>query len=456
MPTRRLVAVRSVLALAVLGCSGEPRPERPDVVWIVVDTLRADRLGAYGSGRGLTPNLDRFCSASVTFTDAEAHAPWTLPSIASMLTSRLPPEHGAGGHLDARLRARFSALAPEARTLPEVFAEHGYRTAAITNVTFLTPEFGVVQGIEDLDARAFDSNLDVRDATATTDAALRRLADGRDPLLLFVHYFDPHALYDPPPAERARFAAGVPPGFRFGTRADMAALRRGALELDPPTLEHAERLYDAEVAYVDRELGRLLEALDARTDTIVVVTSDHGEEFGDHGGFEHGHTVYRELLHVPLAIAAPKLAPRRVTAPVGLIDVAPTLVELSGLPYEPAFAGHSLVPLARGAPSEPRALFAEGNMWGPKKTSLRVGDWKLISSDEPGARPELYALSTDPAEVRDVASDELERLEALEDQLAALRRSFARKRGERAELDDDTRAKLAELGYLGAGDLEDE
>lgn len=447
-----------LLAVAACGPPGSASDPRPDVVWIVVDTLRADRVGAFGSERGLTPRLDRFCASGVTFTDAQAHAPWTLPSIASMLTSRLPPEHGAGGFLGPDLRAHFEALGPEARTLQEVLAERGWESAAITNVTFLTEAFGVVQAFDELDAQAFESNLEVRSAGKTTDAALRWLA-ARDerapPGFLFVHYFDPHAVYDPPAAERARFAPDVPDDFRFGTREDLARLRRGRLELEPAVVARAERLYDAEVAYVDRELGRLLDALSARPATIVVWTSDHGEEFLDHGGFEHGHTVYGELLHVPLAIAAPGLDPARVDAPVGLIDVAPTVLELAGLPSEPAFLGRSLVP-AIGGDDAPRALYAEGNMWGPKKTSLRLGSWKLVTSDRPGAAPELYALDRDPAETEDLARRELARVEELEDQLAALRRSFEVTRGERTELDPAARRALEQLGYLGAGDLEDE
>jgi arylsulfatase A-like enzyme len=208
------------------------------------------------------------------------------------------------------------------------------------NVGFLARPFGVTRGFEHLDARAFDNNQELRDARATTDAALewvRGQADGA--FLLMVHYFDPHAEYRPPREFRRRFAADVgreDATFRFGVRTHVSARRAGRLELRPDILERARRLYEGEVAYVDQEIGRLLdglEDLDLGETTLVVVTADHGEEFLDHGDWEHGHTLYDELLRVPLILRqAGRLAPSRIDAPVGHVDLGPTLLAWCGIP----------------------------------------------------------------------------------------------------------------------------
>lgn len=455
MPRFLPLRIRPALALAALLCPACSRVQHPDILLVVVDTLRVDRLGCYGNPRGLTPELDDLSSQAARFLQARAHAPWTLPSMATILTSELPLEHGAGGSLTPELRSDFHALAPSARTLAEVLHDAGYATAAITNVTFLTEPFGLLQGFEHQDAVAFESNVQVRDARATTDAALRWLERTRDrPAFLFVHYFDAHAVYDPPPDLRERFGPERPQDWTFGTRAQMAALRRGALELDPATVRDAEALYDGEVASIDRELGRLLDAVGP--ETIVSVTADHGEEFLDHGGFEHGHTLYDELLHVPWLLRAPGVVPHTVRAEVGLIDLAPTLCELAGVPPAPSFRGHGLARLLRIAMEPvPEPHLAHGNMWGPALTSWTSSGWKLIRGP---AGAELYDLILDPKEQHDLSADPSAdpQRDRLEEELAAVLAALDLRRGQHLELDARTRARLGELGYLGAGDLEDE
>ena len=447
----RCAALLAGLA-ALAGCGG---PERPDVVLVVVDTLRADKLGCLGSPRGLTPAIDRFAEGALVFEQASAHAPWTLPSIASLFTSTTPPQHGAGGRLNEALQSDFRALPEGAVTLAEALAGAGFRTALIGNVSFLTAPFGLTQGFEHCDVVAAESNELARDAHGTTEAALAWLRQSEGPSFLVVHYFDPHAVYDPPAEFRERFAAPEDRSgtFTFGTRAELAALRRGQLELDLATLARAERLYDGEIAFVDRELGRLLAFLEERSASrpcVVALTADHGEEFGDHAGFEHGHTLYRELLHVPLLVSAPGLAAGRVRAPVAQIDLAPTLCELAGVALPSAFAGQSL---AGALTSEPlaaqRGILAEGNMWGAERTSWRSGNWKLVRST--GAPSELYDLARDPLEQSDLAERDWRELERMQDELFAVVQALAVQAGERAELDAETRAVLERLGYvLGA------
>ena len=188
--------------LLLTACGGED--PRPSVVMVVGDTLRADKLSCMGGPEGLTPYLDRIAAQGVRFDQARSHAPWTLPSTASMLTSLHPEEHGAGGRL-----GRFTKLDAEVQTVVKTFRDQGYRTHAIVNVLFLDPErFGVTRDFETVDQQVFETNVDVRAADATTRAALDWIeANGDDgPFFLLVHYFDPHCVYAPPRAFRERWA----------------------------------------------------------------------------------------------------------------------------------------------------------------------------------------------------------------------------------------------------------
>jgi len=243
-----------LLALVVMGVVLFNRsPRRPNVLLVITDTTRVDRFGCYGNQRGLTPYMDDLASQGVRFEQASSHAPWTLPSIASMLTSLHPEQHGAGGRLGS-----FTSLNPGVTTLPAVFSRAGYRTHAIANVAFLSDTFGVTRDFDDLDLVAPASNLEMRDAERTTEAALAWMseaAEGEQPFLLLVHYFDPHAVYAPPQPFRRNFAA--PPdqtdeSWVFGTRGQMMALRDGSFAVPAqPVLNRASKLYDGEVAYMD-------------------------------------------------------------------------------------------------------------------------------------------------------------------------------------------------------------
>jgi arylsulfatase A-like enzyme len=452
------VAPAFALALALgLGaaCGAEPPARGPHVVIVAIDTLRADALGSGGGPPDASPRLDELGAASARFTAAFAHAPWTLPSFASLYTSLPPEAHGAGGDVASGWRA----LEPAHTTLAERFQDAGYATHAVVNVDFLTAPFGTAQGFDTVDARIADGNRALRRADATTDAALDWVdAAQRGPFLLLVHYFDPHAEYDPPPEFRARFAleqdrAGS--GFRFGAREHVVRHRAGQLPLDAATLARARALYQGEVAYTDREVGRLLDGLAARgilSNAIVVVTSDHGEEFGEHGSWEHGHTHHDELLHVPLLIRAPGVAPRAIDEPVGLVDVAPTLCALAGLDIPPAFRGRDLSSALRSGASLPplAGLAAYGNFWGPALSSWREARWKRIDA---GLASRLYDWRADPRELDDRAPSEPDALAASRAAHAAFLRALGAspaRRGPAVDLDEATRARIERMGYTGS------
>ncbi len=441
------------------GCSARDpaaTPARPNVLLIVVDTLRADRLGCHGGTRGLSPRIDALAAEGANFANAFAHAPWTLPSFASLLSSQLPPGHGAGGKVDD-----FHALRADVPTIPEQFRAAGYATAAIVNVDFLARPFGVTRGFERLDARAFEDNENVRTAGATTDAALGWVREHRErAFFLMVHYFDPHAEYRPPQPFRARFAAPADQqdeSFRFGTRRQVVERRTRHLPLVPADIDRAQKLYDGEVAYVDQEVGRLLDglsecALDANT--LVVLTADHGEEFLDHGDWEHGHTLYDELLEVPLILRHKgRLRAGVVDAAVGLIDVGPTILAWCGLPGSAAFRGRDLAPALAGADLAASPLLAFGNFWGPPLASLRDGEFQLIL--RPDGQRELYRWRSDPGEQRDLAATESARAAELLLELERARSQAAAAGagpGPRVELTAAELRRLSTVGYAGAED----
>lgn len=448
---RPLAGLLGILgASLLLACNGgDERP--PDVVLVIADTLRADRLSSQGGPEGLTPYIDRIASAGVRFTEARSHAPWTLPSTASLLTSLHPLEHGAGGRLGA-----FTRLDEDVSTLAKSFRDAGYATHAVVNVMFLDPRtFGVTRDFETVDNVSFESNVEVRSAHATTQAALDWLDAREDdrPVFLLVHYFDPHCVYAPPHSFREQWAAPEDrdSDWTFGTRAEMVAIRDGRYAPSPQILARAEKLYDGEVAYLDGELGRLEAGLAQRgvaaADDVFCLTADHGEEFGEHTGFEHGHTLFDELLHVPLIVRAAEQLPTGVVeAPVRLVDVAPTLLELTDLPLPEQFVGRSLVPLARGADETPRPTLAHGNMWASPLRAWVADGWKLIEAD--GVPPRLYHVATDPRESRNRAAEEPERLAAMQAELEAVSRGMqALRRGEEAELDPAILEAMRGLGY---------
>jgi choline-sulfatase len=442
-----------LILLAGLCWGGAEPPQtapeqRPNILLIVVDTLRADRLGCYGSGLGATPHMDALAKEGVLFRQAYAHASWTLPSFASLLTSQTPPGHGAGGRLP-RLRVLPAAV----RTLAECLSDAAYATACVVNVDFLGDKFGVTQGFQKVDFEAHSNNFDMRAAGPTTDQALAWLRARPDrPFFLMVHYFDPHLLYNPPPKYRARFADPrdrVDTTWVFGTRADILAIRTGAA-VPEATIRRAEKLYNGEVAYTDDQIGRLLDAIDRmglRKNTIVVLTADHGEEFLDHGGFEHGHTLYNELVHVPLVIRYPsRLDPETRSEPVGLIDVAPTLCLLAGVPADQQFAGGSLLRPTTAAGHRP--ILMEGDFWGPMMRSWLEGEYKLIAGANGN---ELYNLRKDPGEKDNLITQEPERADRMlrDLDLACKEASSRRLPGDKGpQLSPEEVERLRSLGYI--------
>ncbi len=434
-----------------------PMPSR-NVILIVLDTVRADKLGCHGNPLGLTPEIDKFAKSAVRFDQAFAHAPWTLPSVASLFTSQYPSQHGAGGQLGA-----FYFLPDKAITIAEVFRRADAVTGAIINVVFLTQKFGTTQGFDSIDATFPINNLASRRARQTTTAAINWLDKHREErFFLFVHYFDPHLIYDPPEPFRNRFTDASErqsKDFIFGTGSEVVALRKGKIQLNCDTVSRLEKLHNGELAYTDSEVGRLLEGISARgldDNTIIIITADHGEEFCDHGGFEHGHTLYNELLHVPLIIHTPesksKKAGTSIDTTVRQIDIAPTICELAGIKPDSVFFGKSLVELILGKEGPDRPVWSEGNMWGPSGISWQKDGFKLIRLPSQ-AEWQLFDLKADAHEQHNIAEKIPQQYAEMKRDLQAVYQAISTPikigaTGKQPKLTQEEIERLRSLGYV--------
>jgi arylsulfatase A-like enzyme len=402
------------IALAwALACA--PGDERLSVVLVTLDTTRADALSSLGGPPGTTPRLDALAARGALFRAAYSDSNVTNPSHASIMSGLRALDHGVLNHL--------TPLPAGVDTLPEAFARAGYATAGFASSRHVGPDFGW-RGFEELPNMRKD-----RSARETTDLALAWLAGVRGrPYFLWVHYWDPHMQYEPEPALAQRFYPGdrtAGNGPRIADAPYFRLLPRdGVLAWlgDTRDPEWARAMYHAEVHATDAEVGRLLDALDARGGrTAVAVTADHGEALGEHGIY-YAHTgLYEPQLRVPLILAVPGLAPLVSDTRVSTLDLAPTLAELAGVELRnAAVSGVSLVRLLAGEP-EPRLaerttfVFQNAHNFA---AAVREGDWKLvwpIATDHPvlGTKPQLFDLAHDPGELRDLAKGEPARVAAL-------------------------------------------
>ncbi len=442
---------RLLLGLAVLtvACGTGEEDEGPataqSVVLVSVDTLRADRLGGYGREPSFTPAIDAFGEEAALFELAIAQAPSTLSSHASLFTSLIPHHHGAS-------RTRSLALAPDHLTLAEVLRDAGFSTAAFHGGGQLDAAFGVEQGFEIYETPGHQPDQPPGEEAfsdrfgPTVERALAWLEEEKpERFFLFLHTYEIHHPYTPSPEDlaaiEANYAGPLPPEISIDL---LRGVNGGQTPLGPEDLRHIESAYEGEIRSVDAAFGRLMEGLGRlglRDTTLIVFTSDHGEEFGEHGTVGwHSHTLYDELLHVPLMIRFPGAwsGGRRLDAQVRLLDVAPTVLGAVGVERPGVFQGANLIHfLAGGPPPSPYALSAldEGG------TSLRTREWKRI-------RRELYDLTEDPGETLDVAGDHAgvaEKLRRIKVELVTEGPSIG---PVEAPVSPELRERLEALGYV--------
>jgi len=416
----------AALAAAWIGCFHTPKPSL-NVVLVSLDTLRADHLGCYGYGRPTSPALDALAAAAVRFASVTAPAPWTLPSHATLLTGLYPHRHGVKNY-----GTRLDDVTP---TLASILAAKGYRTGAIVNHHFLGPNFGLMRGFAEADYVSEWSDDDpatrrlIDRSDLITDKAIAWLARAEPPFFLFLHYFDLHSDYAPRPEYRAMFA-GDYAGAIDGSTEQLLAIRANGTRLDPADRDHLVALYDAEIRQLDDQLARLFRALDARglsDRTLLVVTSDHGEEFMEHGSVLHGRTMYQEVIAVPLLVRGPGI-PRgvRVAQNVSLADLAPTILDVLGVAAPLGIDGRSVAGYWR----EPDRLhpehlaFAEADWTNAQPDIKRMvrREGHKLHLDRTTDATELYDVLADPDEQHDLGAQQDDRVRELRADLDAFAR----------------------------------
>ena len=432
-----------VLCLATMGC-GSPTtsappserpayagPPRPNSVVYLVDTLRADHLGAYGYDKDTSPHIDAFAAQGLLFERAIAPDTCTVGSAPSLLSGQYTVTHGVDD-FGKRVNAAVPLLQTELH-------RHGYATGSfITNINA-----GAAAGLDRGFDLVHDAIADFRQKDALRTVPLAAIDSwlstvGERPFLLYVHTAEPHRPYLPPTEYAERFVTpyegpvtGVFRGARGYEHASTAA-----------DIQHVQELYDAEIALADAGFGSLLALLERKgygNNTLVVFTSDHGEELYDHKGWNHGHTVHEELAHIPLVVTGPGVpSGRRVPGLVSLIDIAPSLLHWVGIEVPPSFEGAVLT-----RPHPDRMVFTRSS-FSPRKMAVRQGHWSL-HRDEHGQYA-LYDLRVDPDEHRSVATEHPEPLR----QLSAALEQWASGQVQRPTrtLTDEETERLRVLGYI--------
>ncbi|MCD6404314.1 MAG: sulfatase-like hydrolase/transferase [Planctomycetes bacterium] len=404
------------------------RTSGTNVILVLVDALRADRLSMAGYKVATSPEIDSLATRAVVFDNCLSQASWTLPSMATIFTSLYPSVHG--------METADSGLPGGLETLAECFQKAGYRTCCIQPNSLMDPNRGVARGFDEYHflrmrkATRDDRSMHKR-AAVVNDLGLSWLKRNADnPFFLYLHYMDVHNPYWPPKEFR-----------KYG--------------------EHMWQLYDGGVAYVSSEFAELFDAIDKMGllgNTTIVFTGDHGEQFLEHGSTYHGNCLHQEEVHVPLIIWSPVVKPNvHIPAQVGLIDLPVTILDLAGLRPMPFAQGRSLVPLMRGTPCPGSDVFGElvkGTVYpGPKILSLTRGNWRLISPAYADV-PKLYNLAEDPGEHKDFAAANpaltrqmSEALKAYYETQVALNSRLVKAKVQ-VTVTEEQRKALAAIGYL--------
>jgi arylsulfatase A-like enzyme len=441
--------------LLALGCADA---RRPNLVLVSIDSLRADHLHSYGYRRETSPHIDSLADAGVLFENATSTTSWTLPAHASLFTGLPKSSHGCV--------SASRPLADERATLAEALAAHGYHTAAFWSGPYLHPRFGLDQGFDEyVNCASYDFESGVMEANrkshedvtghrvlAELEAWFERRPDA--PFFLFVHLWDVHYDYHPPPPFDALFDRGYE-GPIDGS--DVLVAVQTARKRD---LRHLIALYDAEIAWTDHQVGELLGYLERYAGgepTAVFVTSDHGEEFFEHGEFGHRKQLFEESIRVPLVARFPGrfASGARLSEPVSVVDVAPTLLELAGAPPLPRTWGRSL--LAALEQGEGPALVPTVSELGMREkavTTIQTGRWKALFAAEGDAPIGLWDLESDPAERNNLAGSvdapDAATFRAARERLAELARAHALESEPETEpMPEGLEQSLRDLGYLG-------
>ncbi|NNE07620.1 MAG: sulfatase, partial [Gemmatimonadetes bacterium] len=375
-PLHALRAFSTLLlpALLILGCAREAAAPRPDIVVYLVDTLRADHLEIYGYERPTSPALTAFAERAIVYENAYSPSSWTKPSVASLLTGMYPSSHLALEKRD---------LLPESVvTAAEYFRENGYETAAIVSSPWIIPTFRFDQGFDHFEIVELNGSVRGTRASHVHAAVARFLAsraeEDRAPLFLYVHTRDPHAPYAPAP-EHLR---AVDPDYDGA----MSSVAQGSdSEVD---IASVRTLYDGEIRANDAAFGALMTELEAAgidDNAAIVFTSDHGEEFMEHGTIGHGKVVWNVAVHIPLVIKLPgdRFAGTRIGRAASLVDVLPALGEIAGLPPREEWEGRSVLPASAREGERERSIFVDESRDAVERFAVIEHPWKGIYETRP-------------------------------------------------------------------------
>jgi len=450
----RLALALSCCSGSVMGCDWIPGRDAPlspprAVVLISIDSLRPDHLGAYGYERNTSRGIDQLAADGVVFEDAMSTTSWTLPAHISMLTSLYPEVHGVvknGLRLDERVVLISELLRPL-----------GYRTAAFVSGPYLSRRFGYNQGFDHYDDKTIPLGRHRNSHRATTNKLLDERvvqwldANNHQPFFLFVHYWDVHYHYDPPPPYDAQF------GPDYVGEVDGANFTKIGSRMTPSDLEHVIALYDGEIAFTDSYIEKLLDLLRAYgiyDDALIVLTADHGEEFLEHGRTGHMKNLFQESIAVPLIIKFPsqRWSGKRFSAPVSIVDIVPTMLDYLGQPPHPEFDGQSLLPIIQeDAIQEERALFADLSN---DVKAVRYGRHKFVTrwNHKKGGSGRLFDLAEDPSEKANQAQMDPQRAEVMSAKIADWMKAAARRAAKLGtsefDYDPELDEQLRSLGYI--------
>ncbi len=442
------------LACAIAGCTRHPAPpqaSRPNIIILVVETLRADHLAAYGYPRNTMPNLEDLADDGVLFEHAISVAPWTLPSVVSILTGLPPSGHGVTTYANR--------LSDAVDTLAEKLRAAGYYTSFLGVNSLFESDRNLEQGFE------YYFGTDEISAEELNRRLLAWLHDLKHdkPVFLYVHYFDPHCRYDPPedyqemywPVPKNMATGRTMTLQQFNSMHECFQLHHGP---DEPILDVDYYLaqYDAELRHVDAMIGVFLERLKTAglfDSSLLFALGDHGEEFYEHGGFGHGRVLYEHTIHVPFIVKPPGTGHlgRKISGYVSTLDIAPTALAAAGVPKPATWPGIDLRAILRGqSVFRDRAVFSETDYEGVQRAVLK-GKWKLMVSVD-GKRPGgLFDLSADPGEYSDLSRDRVRTYKALysllleeETRAEALRRTHP---SEERAVPASVLERLRALGY---------
>lgn len=461
MPKSKKILSITMLVFIVLGLGFCGREKfscvECNIILISIDTLRADHLGCYGYGRNTSPHVDAFSEESVLFEKCYAPAPSTLPSHASLFTSLIPSHHGA-------YFTRQQALSSQHLTLAEMVKAAGYQTVSFNDGGQVSAQFGLAQG--------FDLYHDDTEGHSSGELTFERIVQKamgwlnghhRKKFFMFLHTYETHHPYTPDREVLKQFETGyrgklpVDISVELINRINKDRIETGCreprLEIDPADQQHIINTYDTEIRTMDASFGKLirhLKEINLYEKTMVIFTSDHGEEFGEHGVWAtHSHSLYNELLHVPLIVKWPgsRVSRKRIATPVGLIDIPVTVLDAMGIDKPGPFQGESLIKLITGdgARTSPYLLAqkdTKGGVFKDENWAIMDFPWKLYDR-------QLFDLAVDPGEQQDRSRFHQSRFFDLRIKaLKTIRQKPARAPLEKSTMDEDLKKKLESLGYL--------